>query len=382
MYMEKYVSDFLKTAADNIRCIITGNFTEGVTDLNTLGNHALLRIDRKSVTPSVKNLPKLTAEQKKQIKKFYSPYVMFMTTRYHRLYTANYGEFHPEFFPEEFYAMYIDRYYSDREEARYLDNKCYYYRIFSNVHMPELIAMRIGTTWLNADQEPITQQQASLLVIKEKEAVVKKAVNSEGGFGVSFVKGEELYNTFTDTMNSIGCDVVIQKPVKQHSSFAALHPDSVNTIRVVSLLRSDNVKIYAAALKIGTGGSRTDNGCQGGIYCGLNSDGSLKNYGILDNGTLLYEHPDLHYKFSEKKLCHLDRVFELVKKAHPFMGHFRLISWDVTVDENGDAVLIEANLSLGGINDVQMCCGPLFGEDTKAILDEALQGKRRFTTLI
>ena len=126
MYMEKYVSDFLKTAADNIRCIITGNFTEGVTDLNTLGNHALLRIDRKSVTPSVKKLPKLTAEQKKQIKKFYSPYVMFMTTRYHRLYTANYGEFHPEFFPEEFYAMYIDRYYSDREEARYLDNKCYY----------------------------------------------------------------------------------------------------------------------------------------------------------------------------------------------------------------------------------------------------------------
>ena len=380
--MEKYVFDFLKTAEENIRCIITGSFTEGVTDLNTLGNHALMRIDRKSVTPCVKNLPKLTAEQKKQIRNFYSPYVMFMTTRYHRLYTSNYGEFHAEFFPEEFYAMYIDRYYSDREEARYIDNKCYYYRIFSNVRQPQLTAMRIGTTWLDEHLKPVSKNQAAQLVRKEKEAVVKKAVNSEGGFGVSFMKGEELYDTFTDIMDSIGCDVVIQRPVKQHSSLAALHPDSVNTIRVVSLLTEENVKIYAAALKIGTGGSRTDNGCQGGIYCGLNSDGTLKNYGILDNGTRLYEHPDLHYKFSEKKICHLDKVFELVKKAHPFMGHFRLISWDVTVDESGEAVLIEANLSLGGINDVQMCCGPLFGEDTKAVLDEALQGKRRFTTLI
>ena len=68
--MEKYISDFFKISSDNIRAIIKGDFEEGVTDLNTLGNHALMRIDRKSVTPSVKDLPKLTKEQKKQIKQF------------------------------------------------------------------------------------------------------------------------------------------------------------------------------------------------------------------------------------------------------------------------------------------------------------------------
>ena len=303
--MEKYISDFFKISSDNIRAIIKGDFEEGVTDLNTLGNHALMRIDRKSVTPSVKDLPKLTKEQKKQIKQFYSPYVRFMTTRYHRLYTAKYGEFHAEFFPEEFYAMYIDRYYSDREEARWLDNKCYYYRLFSNIKQPDLVAMRIGTTWLDSNLNPINEKTVTDLVYKENEIVVKKAVNSEGGFGVSFIKGTELSTRFTQIMDDICCDVVMQRPVKQHKSFSDLHPSSVNTLRVVSLLSGDKVKIYAAALKIGTGNSRTDNGCQGGIYCGVNSDGTLKNRGILDNGTILYEHPDLHYKFSDKKICHM-----------------------------------------------------------------------------
>ena len=64
------------------------------------------------------------------------------------------------------------------------------------------------------------------------------------------------------------------------------------------------------------------------------------------------------------------------------MGHFRLVAWDVTIDEQGEAVLIEANLTLGGINDVQMCSGPLFGKDTKKILDEVFRGKRKATTLL
>jgi hypothetical protein len=64
------------------------------------------------------------------------------------------------------------------------------------------------------------------------------------------------------------------------------------------------------------------------------------------------------------------------------MGHFRMISWDVAIDEQGEAVLIEANLTLGGISDVQMCSGPLFGRDTKKILDEVFRNNRKVATLL
>ncbi len=380
--MEKYGSDFWKILLDNIKTILKGDYEEGSADLNTLGNLALLRMDRKTVTPPVKGLPRLTRKQIRQLQSFYRPYVRFMTSRYHRLYTAKSGKFYPQYLPEEFYAMHVDRYLNRREEARYLDNKCYYYRLFAGVKQPEPIALRIGGTWLDADCNAVDREQVYAAVQGEPEVVVKKAFNSEGGHGVFFVGGNGIDRKVRRLVGAIREDVVIQRPVRQHRELAALHPQSVNTIRIVSLLTQERVRIYAAALKIGTGSAKTDNGCQGGIYCGLHSDGSLRDYGVLDNGTVLTRHPDLQYPFAGKKVPHFANALRLVKKAHVFMGHFRLISWDVAIDEAGEAVLIEANLCLGGINDVQMCCGPLFGKDTGDILDEVMHGKRKVTTLL
>ena len=380
--MGNYITDFFKVMKDNVVCCIKGDYEEGKTDLNQLGNLALLRIDRKSVTPSPEKIPRLTEKQKRKLKQFYFPYVVHMTDRYHRLYTEKTGKFYPEYFPEELYAMWIDRYFCDREEARFLDNKCYYYRLFSNVKLPEPVAMRVGDSWLDGNLSPVSACDVKKLVHNEPEIVLKKAVNSQGGFGVKFIKGVKLSERFQEKMKRIPCDVVLQRPVKQHPDLARLHPESVNTMRIVSLMTEDKVKIYAVCLKIGVGKERLDNGCHGGIYCGVKPDGSLRDYGILDNGTVLKEHPDLKYRFGEQKVPCLKDAITLVKQAHSFMGHFRLISWDVTIDENGDAVLIEANLTLGGINNVQMCSGPLFGKDTKKVLDEVFKGKRKVTTLL
>lgn len=380
--MEKYIADFLKQVRDNIYACIKGDYIVGRMDLNQLGNLALLRIDRKSVTPSLKKISKLTPKQKRQMRKFYRPYVRHMTDRYHRLYTEKSGEFYPEYLPEELYVMWVDRYFSNREEARFLDNKCYYYRLFSNVKLPEPVALRIGESWLDSNLMPVSSNEVKKLLQKEPELVVKQAVNSEGGYGVEFIKGEELSESFSQKFRSFPYDVVIQRPVKQHPGLAKLHPESVNTMRIVSLMTEEKVKIYAVCLKIGVGKARVDNGCHGGIYCGVKPDGSLREYGILDNGEILHNHPDLGYSFAEQKVPHLEKAVALVKKAHSFMGHFRLVSWDVSIDEDGEAVLIEANLSLGGINDVQMCSGPLFGKDTKKILDEVFHGKRKVTTLL
>ena len=369
-----YIADFLRTLKDNISVIIRGDYIEGVQDLNTLGDCALKRLDKKSVTPSVKGMRKLTASEKKQVREFYRPYAR-VSLRYHRLYTDRSGRFCAEYLPEDMFFTKVDRFYCGRDEARYLDNKCYYYRLFGNVKQPELIFMRIGGTYFDPALKAVTEAQAAELVMNEPEAVVKRAVNSEGGAGVSFIGGRELSRDFSRIMSAIPCDVVVQRPVRQHAELSALHKESVNTVRVISLLTDNEVKIYAACLKIGVGEERTDNGCRGGIYCGVKDDGTLNDYGILDNGAVLRRHPDLGYEFGTKRAPCIDKIKELVKTAHPFMAHFRLISWDVTVDENGDAVLIEANLTLGGINNVQMCSGPLFKDDTVKILDEVFGRK-------
>ncbi len=380
--MDNFIADFYRIFVDNIVCMIKGDYEQGRVDLNDLGNLALLSIDRRSITPSLKNTMKLTMAEKRCIRRFYKPYVRYITTRYHRYYTSRNGHFSPYYIPEDLYLMWIDRYFCGRTEAKYLDNKCYYYRLLSNIKLPEAVVMRIGDSFLDGNLRPVTELEAAELVGAEDEVVVKRAVNSEGGYGVEFMAGSKLEARFSDIMGNIPCDVVIQKPIRQHKDLAALHPESVNTMRIVSLKTGDKVKVYKVCLKIGVGKERIDNGCHGGIYCGVRSDGTLRDYGVLDNGKVLHRHPDLGYAFGDKKVPHLGRAVKLVKEAHSFMGHFRLVAWDVSIDEHGEAVLVEANLTLGGINDVQLCSGPLFGKDTKKILDEVFKDNRKAITLL
>lgn len=362
---------------ENIRCIITGSYREGKTDLNTLSNPALIRVDRRTVTPSLKGVPKLSERQKRAVRRFYRPYVRRMTDRYHRYYTSKNGVFRPDYLPEELYVTQVDRYFSDRQEARFLDNKCYYYRLFSNVKQPELIGMRIGGSWLDGRLLPVSYAHLKKRMQKEQELVIKRAVNSQGGYGVHFLSGSEVERKLDERIRTIPCDLVIQRPVRQHPDLARLHPESVNTLRIVSLLTREKVKIYAVCLKIGVGKERVDNGCHGGIYCGVRPDGRLRKLGVTDDGRTVERHLQLGYRFEEQRVPCLKSALTLVRRAHPFMGRFRLISWDIAIDEKGEAVLIEANLSLGGINDVQICSGPLFGRDTKKVLDEVFRNRRR-----
>ena len=53
----------------------------------------------------------------------------------------------------------------------------------------------------------------------------------------------------------------------------------------------------------------------------------------------------------------------------------RMVAWDVAILENGVPVLIEANLYDGQLDSHQIHNGPLFGEDTKKIMDEVFFGK-------
>ena len=50
-----------------------------------------------------------------------------------------------------------------------------------------------------------------------------------------------------------------------------------------------------------------------------------------------------------------------------------MISWDFAIDELANPVLIEVNLSYGGVDVHQMSNGPVFGEMTADILDEVFK---------
>ena len=170
--------------------------------------------------------------------------------------------------------------------------------------------------------------------------------------------------------------MVVQAGIKQSAILSSINKDSVNTARLLSLLKKDgSVKIYSSILRMGIKGAKVDNASSGGISCGINEDGHLKSIAYSNTGVKYYEHPSTHAKFSDFTIPNFQKMKDIVIETHPKLPHFRLIGWDIACDDLNEPVLIEANLCDSELDFHQLNNGPVFGEDTESILSEVFNCK-------
>ena len=138
---------------------------------------------------------------------------------------------------------------------------------------------------------------------------------------------------------------IVQECIAQNEQLAVLYAGAVNTFRVITYLWNGEVFHVPLALRIGQGGSYLDNAHAGGMFIGVNDSGELNDEAFTEFGKRYKEHPDTHA---------------------PQLG---IISWDLTVDQNGEFVLIEANTRGQSIWFPQMANGMgAFGKNTAEIL--------------
>ena len=226
----------------------------------------------------------------------------------------------------------------------------------------------------------ISEQQLKEVLMQETAGIfVKEAQTTAGGAGVSFFEHveETAWEEIKKIVSSIPTDIVIQRKLVQHSKLAELNGASVNSLRLYSVLHTDgSVKIYSAVLRVGVGDTRVDNYSSGGISCGITEDGTLRRYAYNKKGAKVTEHPITGITLEGFQVPSYDKAVALVQRTHPTIPHFRSVSWDIAIVEDGTPVLIEANLCRGGIDLLQLDNGPLYGDDTEKILAEVF-GKRR-----
>lgn len=320
----------------------------------------------------------LSPEQKKQVKAFYAPYKK-ITPLFHAFFLEKTGEFHPEHIPNDLYYTKIDPYFNPENLGRALDNKCLYSRLFPGIAQAETIVCRMAGMWFDAGMQQTSWENAAALLDKQSAVFVKVASASCGGKGVHYIDGEagSIAKQLQERIKP-HVDIVVQVPFRQHTALAALHKSSVNTLRLLSVLLDGEVTVYSSIVRMGAGNSKVDNASSGGITCGIDENGCLKKYAYKPSGERFKAHPTSGVVFDGYQIPGFEKAKELVLKAHPLVPHFGMVSWDVAIDEKGDAVMIEANLQRGELDFHQLNNGPLFGKDTKKILDKVF-GKKEAT---
>lgn len=160
--------------------------------------------------------------------------------------------------------------------------------------------------------------------------------------------------------------MIVEEGLAQHPKLQALYPDSVNTIRVLTMLDlSDHLPfIVRAVQRIGTRRSGTvDNWSRGGMSALIDLDtGQLGRASRLPEGAELEwfdTHPDTGAPIAGVEVPHWQQVRELVLHSARVLSFMEYIGWDIVVTPDGPVVL-EANINTG-MNVLQVH-GPLLAD--------------------
>ena len=91
------------------------------------------------------------------------------------------------YIPNSIFRCIIDPYYNDWKMAYYLDNKCYYPKMFPGVMLPKRIGYKLGNFWYDSAGHLVDFNEIIEKVLNTNECFVKVAVNSWGGMAFSIL---------------------------------------------------------------------------------------------------------------------------------------------------------------------------------------------------
>lgn len=337
----------------------------------------------------------LSTEQKQQIDEFFlENYGRKVSYKWHRLYQSYTGKFDYRYIPEYIFTTKLELLSNKRVSVLPLENKAMlsnFIRGMSDlVRIPQTYIMCVQGRYYDSDGNLIDRNSA-VEILKEinggnYSAICKKTVDTSSGRdvrlleirgGIDQIQSEDIESV----LRSMGGDFVIQEKVMAHQAFSNLYAGSINTIRVVSYQASTGYKTAPAIMRIGRSGY-VDNAHAGGMFIGVTNEGVLLKEAFTEYQERFEQHPVSGVRFEGYVLPRMADVIHAAIQMHKNYPSMRFISWDFTVDQDANIVLIEANLHSQTVWFSQIAHGEsFFGEDTAEMLQLVSKKRRNYRLL-
>lgn len=170
-----------------------------------------------------------------------------------------------------------------------------------------------------------------------------KPINGSLGRGASLIplKDVDLHKLYDELMN--GPRMLLEERMTQHHELNEFYDQSINTLRLFTLLDNDEFHAFASFMRFGANGSLVDNVAQGGVGCGVDVEtGTICTPAMDHDGNFIEAHPNSHKKFEGFKIPHWDKALELAEQALRKDPNFNYIGWDIVIRED-DVAIIEGN---------------------------------------
>lgn len=209
---------------------------------------------------------------------------------------------------------------------------------------------KIAAPWFKrraATIESVEDFDSFAQITRELGKVIIKPASVGCGTGIfihEYSTEDDLKNTFKDMMSK-GHSYIVEQLIVQGPEMASWNPSSVNTLRINTFKTRGGVFNHICFIRTGRNGAFVDNGGQGGLFAGIDSNtGRINTDGHDEHCHTYAEHPDSHITYRGWQIPGWNEVLELAKQIHNdvFPKH-PYIAWDFAQSSDNGWVLIEGN---------------------------------------
>jgi len=307
----------------------------------------------------------MTSSLLKQIKSYCKK--SFGSSRYWPwivLYTEIRGEYKEGWVPDDFYKNVLADKLNRPSSPLLSGLKSFDHRLFPGFAVKPLF-VKIEKNYFNAEGSVLNMAELSDIIRSHSGELVVKRDLGPSGSAVTFIDA----SIFDISVHLPGrYSYVIQPAVEQHPAIAAVYDKSVNTLRVVTLIKpGGSIGVLVVFMRFGVNGSRLDNVMTGGRFVAFNEDGTSKGRAYDRFGLYRGEaHPDTGFQLSGLKVPSYGQAIQQCIHSHALYPYNRLIAWDVYINSDEEPRLIEWN-SLPGLWRYEAVFGPLWDLSISAL---------------
>ena len=320
----------------------------------------------------------LSKVEQEQIDQYYLKYYgKKIPHTWHRHFTAFTGQFDYKYFPELLYIPEFERYMNYRQQfaTAFADkNLIGYIADACGVKNATNIISCVDGLYRDQCNNHIEFDQVIKIMKDIGEVFVKPSIDSssgEGCFCACINNGKDIYSSdsLEDILERCGANFCVQEVIKNSECIKKLHPNSINTFRIITYRWKGKICHMPVVMRIGVGNSNVDNAHAGGVFIAIDDDGTLHDTAFTEFNTQYKVHPDTEICFDGYQIYSFEKVINAAKKMHAAIPQLGVYNWDFTINDNEEPVLIEANTRGGSIWLSEMAHGVgCFGERTNEVL--------------